>query len=135
MHVRVPAPNPRGLAVCACAALLALIALAARTQGAAGAPRLDVLPYPGTPDASPQTQISVLGVAPAQIASVQATGAQSGAHTGRLAPFSGGRPLQFHHTPPARSRSSGATSAMAFRSVCGTRCWPSQEKASTARRS
>ena len=56
MHVRVPATNPRGLAVSACAALalagggvaaLGGSAQAARGQGASGASQLEVLPYPG----------------------------------------------------------------------------------------
>src|SRR4051794_29763924 len=54
-----------------------------------------ISPAAGTPDASPETQISVLGVAPARIASVTVTGAQSGAHTGRLRPYSGNRGASF----------------------------------------
>ena len=56
---------------------------------------LAVSPAPGTPDASPRTQVSVLGVAPSRIASVRAAGAASGAHPGRLRAYSGGRGASF----------------------------------------
>src|SRR5262249_44104601 len=50
-----------------------------------------ISPEAGTPDASPQTGISVLGAKPKDITSVTATGSQSGAHKGKLLPFSGQR--------------------------------------------
>jgi Arylsulfotransferase (ASST) len=56
---------------------------------------LAISPAPGTPDASPQTQISILGVRPALIGSVRATGATSGAHAGRLRAYSGARGASF----------------------------------------
>ncbi len=42
----------------------------------ASASKPAISPAPGTPDASPQTQISILGVRPSRIASVRVTGAQ-----------------------------------------------------------
>ena len=56
------------------------------TGAAAGA--VTVSPFPGTPDAMPDTQISILGTAPSNITSVTVTGASSGNHTGHLEPYS-----------------------------------------------
>ena len=47
-----------------------------------------VSPQPGTPDASPKTQISILGVRPATIRRVSVTGAASGRHPGVLRRYS-----------------------------------------------
>ena len=47
-----------------------------------------ISPLPGTPDASPATQISILGVAPRRIVGVRVTGSISGLHPGRLRPYS-----------------------------------------------
>jgi hypothetical protein len=67
---------------------------------APAAARLTISPAPGTPDASPQTQISILGVAPSRIASVSVTGAASGAHAGALRRYSGGRGASFLPAQP-----------------------------------
>jgi len=75
-------------AAAAAAAAIPLSAAPARAD-------LALSPARNTPDASPQTQISVLGVAPTRIVSVRVVGATSGAHTGRLAPYSGGRGASF----------------------------------------
>jgi hypothetical protein len=61
----------------------------------ASADQLTISPAPGTPDASPQTQISVLGPKPSQIESVTVTGASSGTHPGTLHPYSGKRGASF----------------------------------------
>src|SRR3954469_19538131 len=45
-------------------------------------------PLPGSRDASPQTQISFLGVPARDLAVLSVTGSRSGAHPGRLAAFS-----------------------------------------------
>jgi hypothetical protein len=45
---------------------------------------LAVLPFPGTPDASPASQISLLGVTPADIKSLTVKGSRSGTHEGTL---------------------------------------------------
>ena len=87
-------------------------ALAARRRGrrARGARRPRVrgrrrtardLPAPGTPDASPQTQISVLGVAPARIASVRRRRRARAARTpGACAPTRGSRGASFVPATP-----------------------------------
>jgi Arylsulfotransferase (ASST) len=54
---------------------------------AAGALALVISPLNGTPDASPRTQISFLGVAPGQLDHVSVVGSRSGAHAGRLQPY------------------------------------------------
>ena len=75
----------------------AVLAIAASTAAVApaAAGAVTISPLPGTPDASPETQISILGTAPANIASVTVTGAISGVHTGHLAPYSNGQGASF----------------------------------------
>lgn len=46
--------------------------------------KLDVSPYPATPDASPQTQIDFFKLGSWRIGSLTVTGSRSGAHAGRL---------------------------------------------------
>src|SRR5690242_19233356 len=54
-------------------------------RSAAGGPTsLDVLPFPGTPDASPQTRISFPALSPPQLRSVRVTASRSGTHPGHL---------------------------------------------------
>jgi hypothetical protein len=65
----------------------------------AGTP-LDVSPAPGTDTANPHTQISFLGVPPAQIADVTVTGARSGRHPGRLRAYSQGDGASFAPDAP-----------------------------------
>src|SRR4051794_3833207 len=78
------------------------VALAAGPLLAAAPAHADLALSPAghTPDASPQTQISVLGIPPARIVAVRAVGATSGAHAGRLAPYSAGRGASFLPTSP-----------------------------------
>ena len=45
---------------------------------------LDALPFPGTPDAAPGTNIDLPAASPAQVASVTAVGSRSGLHAGHL---------------------------------------------------
>ena len=73
---------------------------------------LTISPAPGTPDANPATGISVLGVPSAQIASVSVTGAVSGAHPGRLRPFSRSRGAIF---VPATALTEGESVKVAVR--------------------
>src|SRR5437868_5764458 len=72
-------------AVCALWSLSAGSALGAVT----------ISPLAGTPDATPDTQISVLGTAAANITSVSVTGDSSGAHAGHLEPYSSGQGASF----------------------------------------
>jgi Arylsulfotransferase (ASST) len=62
--------------------LLAVAATAGALAPAAGA--VTISPLPGTPDASPHTQISFLGVPAQQIHDVSVVGSRSGSHSGRL---------------------------------------------------
>jgi arylsulfotransferase ASST len=74
-------------------AALGLLAICPTAALAAG--KLAISPAPGTPDASPQTQISLLGVRPSRLGSVRVTGALSGAHSGRLRRYSHARGASF----------------------------------------
>jgi hypothetical protein len=48
---------------------------------------LDVQPFPGTPDASPSTEIGFPALAPSSLQSVAVTGSRTGPHAGRLRPL------------------------------------------------
>jgi hypothetical protein len=63
------------------ALLAAMTLLVAEAQGA---PALALSPLNGTPDASPRTQISFLGVPASEIAQISVVGSRSGRHSGRL---------------------------------------------------
>jgi hypothetical protein len=65
-------------------ALAFLGSLTALALSAPGAPGLALSPLNGAPDASPQTQISFLGIPSNQIAGVSVVGSRSGRHGGRL---------------------------------------------------
>lgn len=82
------------------AAVLALTLGALGLPAAAAAGPLAISPAAGTPDASPRTQISVLGVRAGSITAVRATGAQSGAHAGKLRAYAGGRGASFVPAAP-----------------------------------
>src|SRR5437764_6311669 len=56
---------------------------------------LDVLPFPGTPDAAPATNIDLPALRPDHVVSVRVVGSQSGRHLGRLSAQPGGRGSQF----------------------------------------
>jgi Arylsulfotransferase (ASST) len=55
---------------------------------AAAANPVTVSPLPGTPDASPATQVSFLGAAGLRVLSVSARGSRSGSHAGRIESYS-----------------------------------------------
>jgi Arylsulfotransferase (ASST) len=64
---------------------LVLLATAGVTgAGAASASAVTISPLNGTPDASPQTQISFLGAPANEISSVSVVGSRSGGHSGKL---------------------------------------------------
>src|SRR5690349_20895236 len=65
---------------------------------------LDVVPFPGTPDASPTTQITFPALLPSEIEAVTVTGSRSGRHAGRLVALPGRRGTAF---APYKSFSSG----------------------------
>src|SRR5437764_4073588 len=56
---------------------------------------LDVLPFPGTPDASPSAQITFPALLPSELESVTVTGSRSGRHAGRLVALPGRRGTAF----------------------------------------
>lgn len=78
-----------------------------------------VSPLPGTPDASPSTQISFLGGQGAQVFDVQVVGSRSGVHNGRLRAYSTGtgfsflpsRPFQAGERVTVHARVAGAAGA------------------------
>ncbi len=89
------------LAAAAVSVTVAIVGLAApgTAEASIGLARttapLTISPEPGTPDASPGTQISILGAPPRQIRSVGVRGSLSGAHPGRLRAYSGNRGASF----------------------------------------
>ncbi len=82
-----PRRKATGWLLGACAGLMLVV------PAAAGA--VTISPLPGAPDAMPDTQISILGTAPANIASVTVTGSESGAHEGHLQPYSSAQGASF----------------------------------------
>jgi hypothetical protein len=81
-------------------AIATLGVLALLAPAAAHASGVAITPAPGTPDAAPQTQLSILGVAPGRIVSVRLVGSVTGAHAGRLHPYAHGRGASFVPTKP-----------------------------------
>jgi hypothetical protein len=62
-----------------------------------------VSPQPGTPDASPSTQISFLGAAGTKVSAVHVSGSRSGSHPGVLRAYSTGTGESFLPSRPFRS--------------------------------
>jgi hypothetical protein len=77
-----------GLAVALAAGLGA--PLAAQAAAPPPLPFVTISPLKGTPDASPHSQISFLGVPAADISQVSARGSRSGSHRGTFQPYSTG---------------------------------------------
>ncbi len=90
----------RRLRTTALAAGVALVAAVAVPGIASAAKTVTVSPLPGTPDASPTTQISILGAKPSKIESVTVTGSESGPHSGTLEPYSGEQGASFVLSSP-----------------------------------
>jgi hypothetical protein len=88
--------------VCACggASPASSAALAATVSAAAAANPVGVSPGPGTPDASPSTQISFLGDAGTQVSKVRVVGSRSGSHSGALRAYSTGTGASFLPSHP-----------------------------------
>jgi len=80
------------VALCVWAGGLTAVPIAAEVaaRGASPPSGLDVLPFPGTPDASAQTQISFPSIRPSALRAVNVIGSRSGLHEGRLRPLMGG---------------------------------------------
>ncbi len=80
MHESAGTPRRLLAAVAASVAIL----LTAGAGVASAAPQVAISPLNGTPDASPYTQISFLGVPVSEISSVSVQGSSTGSHTGKL---------------------------------------------------
>ncbi len=93
---------------CAIALIACGSASSASTPAAVGASAsqanpVAVSPMPGTPDASPSTQISFLGGAGTKVGSVTVTGSSSGVHGGVLRAYSTGTGESFLPSHPFRA--------------------------------
>ncbi len=89
------------LSSCGGAATSASVAIGDRAAVAAAASNaVTVSPLPGTPDASPDTQISFLGGAGTQVAGVRVVGSRSGLHSGRLEAYATGTGESFLPAKP-----------------------------------
>jgi hypothetical protein len=103
MSRHLPMPRPISMAVCipvlALAVLLAAVwgpldgALAAIARPlpsttVGSSPGVTISPLPGTPDATPSTQISFLGAPASELRDVSVVGSRSGPHQGRLESYS-----------------------------------------------
>jgi hypothetical protein len=77
------------------AVLAAAVCTCATATTAPAAVPLTISPAPGTPDASPTTQISILGAPLTKIKAVAVYGASSGRHAGVLRPYSATRGASF----------------------------------------
>src|SRR5579862_7168923 len=88
---------PLALAALALALLAHSLAASAAPAAspAAAPPPVTISPLPGTPDASPQTQISFLGVPAGDLSGVTVIGSRSGRHGGRLAAYANGEGASF----------------------------------------
>jgi hypothetical protein len=69
--------------------------IGAGASPAGAATQVTISPLPGTPDASPRTQISFLGAPAGQLGSVSVVGSRSGRHPGKLVPYSTGQGASF----------------------------------------
>lgn len=93
-----------GLFALAVAGAIAVPVFAAVRAGGVTRPSaLDVLPFPGTPDASPQTAISFPALTVSQLETVTVTGSRSGVHSGRLSALPHGRGTAFTPARPFAS--------------------------------
>jgi hypothetical protein len=94
------------VSICCLAAASAAVALAdsGAPAHAASSRSLDVLPFPGTPDAAPSTNIVLPAASPAQVVSVTAVGSHSGLHPGQLSAQPAGNGTAFS---PDRAFSAG----------------------------
>ncbi|HEV7585705.1 MAG TPA: arylsulfotransferase family protein [Solirubrobacteraceae bacterium] len=90
-----------------------------------------VSPLPGSRDASAQTQISFLGVAPVRLSGIDVRGARSGFHAGRLLPYSHGEGASF---VPSRSFAEGELVTVHARVLVGRSRKPLFDQFVVARR-
>ena len=108
-------PHPRALPILVATAALAVVVGGCGSSGpalqvpktvklantaAAAVNPVTVSPAPGTPDASPSTQISFLGGAGTTVSDVKVTGSRSGSHSGKLEAYSTGTGESFLPASP-----------------------------------
>jgi Arylsulfotransferase (ASST) len=91
------------MALIACGSASSANTTASVTAAVAQANPVAVSPEPGTPDASPATQISFLGGAGTKVANVSVSGSSSGAHSGVLRAYSTGTGESFLPSHPFRA--------------------------------
>jgi hypothetical protein len=109
-----------GLCACGSTAAVSSATLTDTAARTASANAVAVSPEPGTPDASPGTQISFLGTSATTVSDVRVSGSRSGTHGGALRAYSTGTGESFlpahpfvageHVTVTAQVTSGGATS-------------------------
>src|SRR5665213_389382 len=87
MDLRRPRSSLVALLVALAAAYVAPAVAQASTSSLPG---VTISPLAGTPDASPTTQISFLGVSAAQLSHISVHGSRSGGHGGRLEAYTAG---------------------------------------------
>jgi hypothetical protein len=108
--------------LCACGGTSSATSDVLDSAVSASADTATVSPLPGTPDASPATQISFLGGPGAQVSGVRVVGSRSGVHGGSLRTYSTGTGASFLPSHPfktgervtvhAQLTSAGATQAL-----------------------
>jgi hypothetical protein len=111
---------------------------ASSAVSAAAANAVTVSPLPGTPDASPATQISFLGAQGTKVSGVHVVGSRSGVHGGRLEAYSTGTGESFlpahsfqageRVTVHAQVSSAGATQAVSTSFTIASQDTPSQKQ-------
>ncbi len=100
MYVRAPAVRIAGCLFLALAGCVAALGSAAPGAAPPAPAPTYVLPFAGTPDASPQTQVDFGSVAPSRLLAVSVTGSRSGTHTGRIKQMPGGAGSAFFPAQP-----------------------------------
>jgi hypothetical protein len=105
-HIALLAPLACALALAACgraSAIDATLAASDTPAGSAETSSVVVSPEPGTPDASPSSQISFLGPAGTTVSGVRVVGSRTGAHGGVLRAYSTGTGESFLPAHPFAS--------------------------------
>ena len=93
-----------GLALALALAAASLAPAGARAATSPAPPVVTISPLNGTPDASPTTQISFLGVPAADLSQIVVRGTRSGGHGGKLEPYMTGNGASY---VPARAFTKG----------------------------
>ncbi len=91
------------IALAACGSTTQNVPAAEPTASVSSANPVAVSPMPGTPDASPSTQISFLGAQGTTVSNVVVKGSQTGSHSGTLRAYSTGTGESFVPSKPFRA--------------------------------